>query len=197
MIAVCRYFESKYLENVAFSFEAPSLEEAIAEFNAQEQNRDEYGNFMFRGQLFDEHDIHFTLYTSEDYINSMKLTTSNCYYRVANSETQQGLWYDWKGDFTGLIHDKFDFCKNKDMSMDYDPELVGWLSATKSLDQLHQWFPIEDIINLQQYGWRVHVYKPVDNQIRFYEKFQHEVIAQSASELIGYIEYPSLNFKSV
>ena len=28
------------------------------------------------------------------------------FYRVANTETEQGLWYDFKGQFTGLIHSK-------------------------------------------------------------------------------------------
>lgn len=26
------------------------------------------------------------------------------FYRVANTENEQGLWYDFKGKFTGLIH---------------------------------------------------------------------------------------------
>jgi hypothetical protein len=25
------------------------------------------------------------------------------FYRVANHETQQGLWYDFQGNFTGLM----------------------------------------------------------------------------------------------
>ena len=32
---------------------------------------------------------------------------SKLYYRIAHEDTQQGLWYDSKGNFTGLIHDEF------------------------------------------------------------------------------------------
>lgn len=61
------------------------------------------------------------------------------FYRVANHETQQGLWYDFKGNFTGFIHDKFNFCTNNKLPMPYDPNIVGWLSATETLDELFNW----------------------------------------------------------
>jgi hypothetical protein len=70
------------------------------------------------------------------------------FYRVNNKWTGQGLWYDYAGDFTGLIHDRFRFCKNHDLAMDFDPEIAGWLSATEQLDQLWFWFPKEDIARL-------------------------------------------------
>ena len=28
------------------------------------------------------------------------------FYRVSNVETQQGLWYNFNGEFTGLIHNE-------------------------------------------------------------------------------------------
>ena len=31
------------------------------------------------------------------------------FYRVCNTDTQQGLWYHFDGKFTGLIHDDFNF----------------------------------------------------------------------------------------
>lgn len=34
------------------------------------------------------------------------------FYRVCNHETEQGLWYSFNGNFTGLIHNEFNFCKN-------------------------------------------------------------------------------------
>ena len=43
------------------------------------------------------------------------------FYRVANKETNQGLWYDQKGNFTGLIHGRFDFCENTNLPMPFDP----------------------------------------------------------------------------
>ena len=62
------------------------------------------------------------------------------FYRVANTETEQGLWYDFKGQFTGLIHSKFDFCMNTKLPMPFDPNIVGWLSATDTLEDLFNWF---------------------------------------------------------
>jgi hypothetical protein len=58
------------------------------------------------------------------------------FYRVCNPKTEQGLWYDFKGKFTGLIHDEFNFCSNSSLAMPFDEELIGWLSATDSLDEL-------------------------------------------------------------
>ena len=74
---------------------------------------------------------------------------SKLYYRIAHEETQQGLWYDSKGNFTGLIHNEFNFCMNKNLPMPFDPDLVGWLSATDSLEDLFNWFSKEDIERLE------------------------------------------------
>ena len=84
------------------------------------------------------------------------------FYRVCNTETKQGLWYDFTGKFTGLIHDKFNFCENSKLEMDFDEELVGWLSATPDFDSLLVWFSIEDIKILQQFGCCIHVYETND-----------------------------------
>jgi hypothetical protein len=101
------------------------------------------------------------------------------FYRVCNENTGQGLWYGFKGDFTGLIHGEFSFCKNFNLDMDFDPELVGWLSATDSLEDLYKWFPEEDIEKLQKHGWYLYEYKAED--YKFYDKFQHYVINQNTS----------------
>ena len=77
---------------------------------------------------------------------------TNTYYRVSHRDTNQGLWYDRKGNFTGLIHTELNFCKNKDLQMPFDPELVGWLSATKTLEELFNWFTKEDIKLLETRG---------------------------------------------
>lgn len=104
------------------------------------------------------------------------------FYRVCNPDTQQGLWYQFNGEFTGLIHNEFNFCKNNELKMDFDDELCGWLSATDSLETLYHWFTKEDIIKLQEYGWFIHVYE-TDNH-RFYDRFQHQVIHQASSKII-------------
>lgn len=47
------------------------------------------------------------------------------FYRVCNVETKQGLWYDQKGEFTGLIHTEFNFCTNSNLPMPYDENIRG------------------------------------------------------------------------
>lgn len=81
-----------------------------------------------------------------------------------------------------LIHEKFNFCLHRDLKMDYDPELVGWLSATDSLETLYNWFPEKDILELQKHDYFIHVFE-TDNH-KFYERFQHQIIHQASSKLI-------------
>lgn len=106
------------------------------------------------------------------------------FYRVANTESEQGLWYDFKGNFTGLIHNKFTFCKNTDLPMPYDPELIGWLSAADSLESLKFWFTDDDIKELGKYGFVITVYEAVD--YKMYKN--HWVISQETSKITGYIK---------
>lgn len=115
----------------------------------------------------------------------MFMSEPKIFYRVGNLETSQGLWYDTQGIFTGLIHNEFNFCKNNELKMDFDPELVGWLSATDTTTHLFEWFPREDIINLQKQGWFIHVYEAVD--YKFYERFQHLIIKQETSKFLATI----------
>lgn len=111
--------------------------------------------------------------------------SNNKYYRVCNKETLQGLWYDYKGQFTGLIHEEFAFCTNNQLEMDFDPEIVGWLSATDSLETLYNWFTKDDIYHLQKWGWFIHEFEAVD--VKFYERFQHQVINQETSKVLRVI----------
>ena len=99
------------------------------------------------------------------------------FYRVANHETQQGLWYDFKGNFTGFIHDRFNFCTNNKLPMPYDPNIVGWLSATDSLEDLFNWFSKEDIERLENHGWFITVYEA--EKVKQYKN--HLVICQETS----------------
>ena len=110
------------------------------------------------------------------------MATVKQFYRVCHENTKQGLWYDSQGEFTGLIHGDFNFCSNSKLEMEFDPELVGWLSATESLDTLYQWFSKDDIIELQKHGWFLHLYEGTD--YKFYERFQHTVINQKTSKVV-------------
>ena len=108
------------------------------------------------------------------------------YYRVCNINTHQGLWYDYKGIFTGLIHNDFNFCFNSSLEMGFDEEIVGWLSAVDTIEGLYRWFPKEDILKLQEYGWFIHEFEA--DEVKFYERFQHQVIKQSSSKFIKLIK---------
>lgn len=103
------------------------------------------------------------------------------FYRVSNTDTGQGLWYNYNGQFTGLIHDKFKFCKVNELKMDFDPELVGWLSATKTMEELYNWFSEGEIKQLQDHGWYIHEYEVTRH--KWYERFEHFIIKQDTSIL--------------
>ena len=108
------------------------------------------------------------------------------FYRVCNPETEQGLWYNLNGEFTGLIHDRFNFCLNSKLEMPFDDELVGWLSAVEKLDDLWVWFEKSDVYRLQKHGWFIHEYEV--NGYKFYDKFNHWVIRQDSSKPIRQIK---------
>lgn len=103
------------------------------------------------------------------------------FYRVSNIETSQGLWYDPNGNFTGLIHTKFDFCENNKLRMDFDESIVGYLSTVQELNDLYRWFSKEDILRLQEFNYFIHEYETKD--FRFYDRFQHWLINQENSVL--------------
>lgn len=103
------------------------------------------------------------------------------FYRVCNLDTKQGLWYDQQGNFTGNIHNQFNFCTNNKLEMEFDSLLVGYLSATPELDSLYQWFTKDDIMKLQEHGYFIHKYSTDD--YKFYERFNHWVIGQNKSNI--------------
>jgi hypothetical protein len=104
------------------------------------------------------------------------------FYRVNHIETLQGLWYDYTGNFTGLIHDEFSFCANTKLEMDFDPEVSGYVSVVETLDQLFQWFTQDDIRKLQELGWYIHEYQA--EEYRWYDRFQHYLAKQSNLVLV-------------
>jgi hypothetical protein len=103
------------------------------------------------------------------------------FYRVANIETNQGLWYDYSGNFTGLIHDKFDFCLNTKLPMPYNEKIIGYLSATATVEELFNWFTKEDITRLGQFGYYVMAYESSD----YFFDNNHWVFRKDDSTLIG------------
>ncbi len=109
------------------------------------------------------------------------------YFRVCNPQTEQGLWYNFDGSFSGLIHNRFSFCGSNSLKMDFDPELLGWLSATRSLKELYNWFSQDELKRLQNLGWFVHEYEA--EKVKFYEKFQHFVICQETSRILRRHEF--------
>lgn len=113
---------------------------------------------------------------------------SKLFYRIANEETQQGLWYDSKGKFTGLIHNEFNFCMNNGLEMPFDKEIVGWLSATDSLDDLFNWFSKEDIKKLETLGWFITIYEA--EKVKQYKN--HLVICQKTSKVKERIQLKSI-----
>ena len=102
------------------------------------------------------------------------------FYRIANTETNQGLWYDIEGNFTGLIHSKFDFCANTKLPMPYDENIVGYLSTTDKLVDLFNWFTKDDIIKLEEYGYFITVFESDDYLT--YEN--HWIIKQDSAKII-------------
>jgi hypothetical protein len=118
---------------------------------------------------------------------------SKIFYRVANFETNQGLWYDFEGNFTGLIHSDYDFCLNKNLPMPFDKDIVGWLSATDDLESLWMWFPKEDIKRLEEYGYYLSVYEATD--YKFHNN--HWIIKQSTSTPIMLIDIDVLETENI
>ena len=99
------------------------------------------------------------------------------FFRITNNTTEQGLWYDFKGNFTGLIHNQFDFCKNSKLPMPFDEKIQGWLSATDTLEDLFNWFTEEDIKNLEQHGYLIAIYEATE--FKFHQN--HWIINQASS----------------
>lgn len=121
----------------------------------------------------------------QDLTRLVKEVRKKKFYRVCNTESEQGLWYAFDGKFTGLIHEKFNFCKHKDLPMDFDEKLKGWLSVTDDLNNLYEWFPEEDIKKLQEHGYCIHEYE--SSEYWFYDKFSHFVINQHSSVVVNKI----------
>lgn len=109
------------------------------------------------------------------------LKSKPVFYRVANNTTEQGLWYDFKGEFTGLIHEELSFCSNNELPMPFDPSIVGWLSTTDTMSDLYNWFSRDDLTSLKKYGFEAVAYEATE----YREHQGHWIIKQSSSVLKG------------
>ena len=103
---------------------------------------------------------------------------SRLFYRIG-TDNSQGLWYNNQGEFTGLIHREFQWCKASELLMPFETELVGYISVADSLEHLYQWFSKEEIIKLQDLGFSILEYLSED--YKFYERYNHNVISQKTS----------------
>ena len=121
------------------------------------------------------------------------MSNKKTFFRVCHKDTLQGLWYAFNGEFTGLIHTDFSFCQNNALRMDFDPEIVGWLSAVETLENLFFWFSELDIARLEQHGWFIHEFEAED--VKFYERFQHTIIKQDTSKVVAVHSLESLGTK--
>lgn len=88
--------------------------------------------------------------------------TPKVFYRVGTVTGHQGLWYDRDGNFTGLIHSKYQHLKSSKLEMPFDPNVVGFLSATQTLEELHEWFSEWCIEQLRPFGFVVLEYVATD-----------------------------------
>lgn len=74
---------------------------------------------------------------SEELYNELRKKKERVFYRVCHEHSLRGLWYDYQGGFTGIIHNEFNFCKNNEMKMDFDIELVGFLQQNRLMIYLN------------------------------------------------------------
>ncbi|MDU1892955.1 MAG: hypothetical protein E6767_19925 [Dysgonomonas sp.] len=102
------------------------------------------------------------------------------FYRVANIINNQGLWYDMDGNFTGLIHSKFNFCTNHNLEMPYDENVIGYLSAADNLEDVSKWFTKDDIRRLEEYDY--HLFEYISDDYKFYNG--HWLISQKTSTIV-------------
>ena len=103
------------------------------------------------------------------------------FYRVG-VDSAEGLWYTPQGEFTGKIHNEYNWLSASKLEMPYDEEVIGYLSVVDNIEQLFQWFTKDEIIKLQKQGFKVFEYEATD--WKFYERYQHNLINEKTSKII-------------
>lgn len=101
------------------------------------------------------------------------------FYRVGTLFGEQGLWYDQNGVFTGLIHAKFSYLKSSRLEMPFDENVVGYLSATHTLQELDEWFSDWCLSHLRAQGFAIMEYVATD----YKHNGMHWLISQQSSIL--------------
>lgn len=104
------------------------------------------------------------------------------FYRVG-TESNEGLWYNQDGTFSGIIHDEFKWVGASGLLMPFEQELVGYLSVADSIEHLYTWFSIEELVKLRETGFKIFEYEAID--YKFYDLYKHNVICQKTSKIVN------------
>lgn len=76
-------------------------------------------------------------------------------YRVANKQTEEGLWYQKDGTYSGLIT-RVEGALCQHVPMAFDPSIRGFLSACDNTSDMSNWFSLVDLKNLYSRGYRLY-----------------------------------------
>ena len=77
-------------------------------------------------------------------------------YRVENTLTDIGLWYNGFGEKTDFIVHEIQDAQCRDLPMDFDPAFKDggdWRSACDSLESMREWFSMSDLKQFTQKGY--------------------------------------------
>jgi hypothetical protein len=87
-------------------------------------------------------------------------------WRVENPDANHGLWYNTDGSFNNFIVDKMVDAKCRDLPMGFDENMIlgsqAWISATDSIEELHNWMSESDIRQLSAAGFHLNEYDVSD-----------------------------------
>lgn len=108
------------------------------------------------------------------------------FYRLAQQKTENGFWYNYDGEKVNIIESVYNNLKCSELFMDFDSEMVGYLAATDSLDNLFIWFSEKEIIELQKNGWCIYVYET--DIYKKHSRQNHYLIEKNKNNIIKIIE---------
>jgi hypothetical protein len=96
-------------------------------------------------------------------------------YRIENPLDEDGMWYGGDGILKKKIHI---LCPNgiaKDFPMPFNPlhrkDGKVWKSAGKSVENMNQWFTLEDAKSLYENGFRLYEFKT-----RVWQELEMEIL---------------------
>lgn len=114
-----------------------------------------------------------------------------CLYRVGKRQGGDGLWYDAEGRETGLIRTLSDGA-SKDLPMGPDPifraDGRAWISCTRRLEDLLQWFSAKDFEELFARGYEILEVTVLGYRRFFFDGFSHEVYCAQQALAINTVE---------